>query len=134
MNEVDNSKVSSRKRLIEEIEAYLMSMVYPKQGLNPFLDRYVFLQGINSVQKFLQSQVSSDEFIEEFVSDIVSEDGVRLDETRQLFVIGNNGVGKSTFSSKLCNELRKIYGAEVQIIEANNKGFRPLHYCRLAQK
>ena len=49
-----------------------------------------------------------------------------MGETRQLFVIGNNGVGKSTFSSKLCNELRKnSSGAEVQIIEANNKGYSP---------
>ena len=128
-NGVDNVKVSSRKRLIEEIEALLDEHgLSQTKSLNSFLDRYVnFFEGSTRfTTNFCSRKYLLNEFIEEFVSDIVSEGDVRLDETRQLFVIGNNGVGKSTFSSKLCNELRKnSSGAEVQIIEANNKGYSP---------
>ena len=129
MNEVDNGKVSSRKRLIEEIEALLDEHgLSQTKGLNPFLDRYLnfFEVSTRFTRNFCGRKYLLNEFIEEFVSDIVSEGDVRLDETRQLFVVGNNGVGKSTFSSKLCNELRKkSTGAEIQIIEANNKGYSP---------
>ena len=129
MNGVDNDKVSSRKRLIEEIEALLDEHgLSQTKSLNPFLDRYVnfFEVSTRFTRNFCSRKYLLNEFIEEFVSDIVSEGDVRLDETRQLFIIGNNGVGKSTFSSKLCNELRKnSSGAEVQIIEANNKGYSP---------
>jgi flagellar biosynthesis GTPase FlhF len=127
MNEVENDKVSSRKRLIEEIEALLDEHgVSQAKSLNPFLDRYVnfFEVSTRFTTNFCSRKYLLSEFIEEFVSDIVAEREIRLDETRQLFVIGNNGVGKSTFSSKLCKELRKkSSGAEVQIIEANNKGY-----------
>ena len=129
MNEVDNVKVSSRKRLIEEIEALLDEHgLSQTKSLNPFLDRYLnfFEVSTRFTRNFCSRKYLLNEFIEKFVSDIVSEGDVRLDETRQLFVIGNNGVGKSTFSSKLCNELRKkSAGAEIQIIEANNKGYSP---------
>ena len=129
MNEVDNVKVSSRKRLIEEIEALLDEHgLSHTKSLNPFLDRYLnfFEVSTRFTRNFCSRKYLLNEFIEEFVSDIVSEGDVRLDETRQLFVIGNNGVGKSTFSSKICNELRKkSAGAEIQIIEANNKGYSP---------
>ena len=129
MNGVDNDKVSSRKRLIEEIEALLDEHgLSQTKSLNSFLDRYVnFFEGSTRfTTNFCSRKYLLNEFIEEFVSDIVAEGEIRLGETRQLFVIGNNGVGKSTFSSKLCNELRKnSSGAEVQIIEANNKGYSP---------
>lgn len=129
MNEVENDKVSSRKRLIEEIEALLDEHgLSQTKSLNPFLDRYVnfFEVSTRFTTNFCSRKYLLNEFIEEFVSDIVAEREIRLDETRQLFVIGSNGVGKSTFSSKLCNELRKnSSGAEVQIIEANNKGYSP---------
>ena len=130
MGGVDNEKeVSSRKRLIEEIEALLDEHgLSQTKTLNSFLDRYVnFFEVSNRfTRKFCNRKYLLNEFIEEFVSDIVSEGDIRLDETRQLFIIGNNGVGKSTFSSKLCNELRKKSScAEVQIIEANNKGYSP---------
>ena len=129
MNEVDNGKISSRKRLIAEIEALLDEHgLSQTKSLNPFLDRYVnFFEGSTRfTTNFCSRKYVLSEFIEEFVSDIVTEGGMSLGETRQLFVIGNNGVGKSTFSSKLCNELRKnSSGAEVQIIEANDKGYSP---------
>ena len=129
MNGVDNDKASSRKRLIEEIEALLDEHgLSQTKSLNSFLDRYVnFFEGSTRfTTNFCSRKYLLNEFIEEFVSDIVAEGEIRLGETRQLFVIGNNGVGKSTFSSKLCNELRKnSSGAEVQIIEANNKGYSP---------
>ena len=129
MNGVDNDKVSSRKRLIEEIEALLDEHgLSQTKSLNPFLDRYLnfFEVSTRFTRNFCSRKYLLNEFIEEFVSDIVSEGDIRLDETRQLFIIGNNGVGKSTFSSKLCNELRKkSAGAEIQIIEANNKGYSP---------
>ena len=129
MNEVENDKVSSRKRLIEEIEALLDEHgLSQTKSLNSFLDRYVnFFEGSTRfTTNFCGRKYLLNEFIEDFVSDIVAEGEIRLGETRQLFVIGNNGVGKSTFSSKLCNELRKnSSGAEVQIIEANNKGYSP---------
>ncbi len=129
MNGVDNDKISSRKRLIEEIEALLDEHgLSQTKSLNSFLDRYVnfFEVSTRFTTNFCSRKYLLNEFIEEFVSDIVAEGEIRLGETRQLFVIGNNGVGKSTFSSKLCNELRKnSSGAEVQIIEANNKGYSP---------
>ena len=138
MNEVDNGKISSRKRLIAEIEALLDEHgLSQTKSLNPFLDRYVkfFEVSTRFTRNFCSRKYLLNEFIEEFVSDIVSEGDVRLDETRQLFVIGNNGVGKSTFSSKLCNELRKkSSGAEIQIIEANNKGYSPATLLSVSAK
>ena len=129
MDGLDNEKVSSRKRLIEEIEALLDEHgLSQSKSLNSFLDRYVNFSKVSTrfTRNFCSRKYLLSEFIEQFVSDIVSESDIRLDETRQLFVIGNNGVGKSTFSSKLCNELRKkSSGAEIQIIEANNKGYSP---------
>ena len=103
-----------------------MSMGYPKQRAKfIFGSLFKFLRRINSVHKnFCSHQYLLNEFIEEFVSDIVAEGEIRLDETRQLFVVGNNGVGKSTFKAQnYVTNFVKTSGAEVQIIEANNKGY-----------
>lgn len=119
----------SRKRLIEEIETLLDKHgISQSQSLNSFLDRYVnlFEESNRFTKNFCGRKYLMNEFIKEFVSDIVFEDEIKLDDTKQLFVIGNNGVGKSTFSSKFCNEIRKKHkGREFQIIEANHKGYSP---------
>ena len=127
MTEEDLDTVSARQRLMEEIEALLDKHGATKdKSLNSFLDRYEYLfEAPNRfTNDFCSRKYQRDDFIEEFVSDLVSEDAITLEDISQLFVIGNNGVGKSTFSSKFCNKVRNKSGdAEVHLIEANNKGY-----------
>ena len=129
MTDVNVDEAQSRQCLMEEIEALLDKHgVYQAKSLNSFLDRYEYLfETPNRFTKnFCGRKYQLNDFIKEFVSDIVAEDAIKLGDTSQLFVVGNNGVGKSTFSSKLCNEVRnKNNKAEVQLIEANNKGYSP---------
>ena len=124
---VDNSP--TRTLLIDDIAALLSKhCVSQSYSVNPFLNRYIHLfESPNRFTKnFTEHKYLLNEFIEEFVSDIVAESETRLESSKQLFVIGNNGVGKSTFTSKFCNEVRKKHTcADFQIIEANKKGYSP---------
>lgn len=136
--EENGNKAWPRQRLMEEIEALLdKNGVSKAKSLNSFLDRYEDLleEPNRFTNNFCSRKYLLNDFIEEFVSDIVSEDAMRLENTSQIFVIGNNGVGKSTFSSKFCNEVRsKNSMAEVQLIEANNKGYSPATLLSVSAK
>ena len=136
--EENGNKAWPRQRLMEEIEALLDKHGVSKaKSLNSFLDRYEDLleEPNRFTNNFCSRKYLLNDFIEEFVSDIVSEDAMRLENTSQIFVIGNNGVGKSTFSSKFCNEVRsKNSMAEVQLIEANNKGYSPATLLSVSAK
>lgn len=136
--EENGNKAWPRQRLMEEIEALLDKHgVFKAKSLNSFLDRYEDLleEPNRFTNNFCSRKYLLNDFIEEFVSDIVSEDAMRLENTSQIFVIGNNGVGKSTFSSKFCNEVRsKNSMAEVQLIEANNKGYSPATLLSVSAK
>lgn len=136
--EENGNKAWPRQRLMEEIEALLDKHCVSKaKSLNSFLDRYEDLleEPNRFTNNFCSRKYLLNDFIEEFVSDIVSEDAMRLENTSQIFVIGNNGVGKSTFSSKFCNEVRsKNSMAEVQLIEANSKGYSPATLLSVSAK
>ena len=118
-----------RTLLIDDIAALLNKhCLLQSYSVNPYLNRYInlFESSNRFTKKFGERKYLLNEFIEEFVSDIVSESEIRLELSKELFVIGNNGVGKSTFTSKFCNEVRKKHTcADFQIIEANKKGYTP---------
>lgn len=129
MNGEDFDAAPSHKRFNEDFETLLDQHDGAQaSNLSSFLDRFVHFFGSSNrfAEKFCSRKYLVNDFIEEFVSDLVSESEIAWSNKSQLFVIGSNGVGKSTFSSKLCNAVRKKTAeAEIQLIEANNKGYSP---------
>ena len=132
----DNSP--TRTLLIDDIAELLNKhCVLQSYSVNPFLNRYInlFESPNRFTKKFSEQKYLLDEFIEEFVSDIVAKSETGLESSKQLFVIGNNGVGKSTFTSKFCNEVRKKHTcADFHIIEANKKGYSPATLLSVSAK
>ena len=91
-----------------------------------FIDRYAstFQMPTRFSDKFAHRPLSQDEFITEFVSDIVMKEEFDHTDMRDVFIIGASGVGKSTFAAKLCGTmLQKHPKTKLRLIEENLNGY-----------